>query len=169
VSIRVERLSIRDFGPLRHLVLEPADLTVVHGDNEAGKTSCIDALVRALRERVRAGNRKLVEHHREGPGFDGEIELVLRPGDGGPLLALLREHPSLTRLFVVRDGDAALEAGRTWLNSIRGRLIGIDLSRVAEKVRATALLTQNGALREARADERRRLCERGEASRSTPS
>src|SRR5581483_5358148 len=72
----------------------------------------------------------------------------------------LREHPSLTRLFVVRDGDAALESGRTWLNSIRGRLIGIDLARVADKVRAAASLTPTGVLRESRADERQRLLER---------
>ena len=31
----------------------------------------------------------------------------------------------------MRDGDASLEGGRTWLNAIRGRLIGIDLGKVA--------------------------------------
>lgn len=160
MSVRIERLSVRDFGPLRDLLLEPGDVTVVHGDNEAGKTSCIDALGRALRERVRPGNRKLLDHLRDGPGFEGEVDLVLSPEDGGPLVELLREHPSLARLFVVRDGDAALEAGRGWLNSIRGRLIGIDLGRVADRVRAAASLTPSGALRESRADERQRLAER---------
>lgn len=65
MSIRIERLAIRDFGPLRDLLLEPDDVTVVFGPNEAGKTSCIDALVRALRERVRSGNKKLIEGFRE--------------------------------------------------------------------------------------------------------
>lgn len=160
MSVRIERLSIRDFGPLRELVLSPADVTVVYGRNEAGKTSCIDALVRALRDRVRSGNRKLLDQLREGPGFEGKIELVLSPEDGGPLLSLLREHPSLARLFIVRDGDAALETGRNWLNSIRDRLIGIDLARVAERVRTAASLTPGGALRESRQDERQRLQER---------
>jgi recombinational DNA repair ATPase RecF len=160
VSVRIERLSIRDFGPLRDLVLSPGDVTVVYGRNEAGKTSCIDALVRALRDRVRSGNRKLLDQLREGPGFEGQIELQLSPEDGGPLLALLREHPSLARLFIVRDGDAALEGGRNWLNSIRDRLIGIDLGRVGERVRSAASLTPGGALREARQDERQRLEER---------
>lgn len=160
MSVRIERLSIRDFGPLRDLVLSPGDVTVVYGRNEAGKTSCIDALVRALRDRVRSGNRKLLDQLREGPGFEGQIELQLSPEDGGPLLALLREHPSLARLFIVRDADAALEGGRNWLNSIRDRLIGIDLARVGEKVRAAAALTPGGALREARQDERQRLEER---------
>jgi len=160
MSVRIERLAIRDFGPLRDLLLEPGDVTVVYGPNEAGKTSCIDALVRALRDRVRSGNRKLVEGFREGPGFTGDIELKLSPEEGGPLIELLREHPSLARLFIVRDGDASLEGGRNWLNAIRGRLIGIDLVKVAEHVRLAASLSPSGALREAKQDERQRLAER---------
>lgn len=160
MSVRIERLAIRDYGPLRDLLLEPGDVTVVYGPNEAGKTSCIDALVRALRERVRSGNQKLVEGFREGPGFVGQIELKLSPEQGGPLIDLLREHPSLARLFIVRDGDASLEGGRSWLDAIRGRLIGIDLGTVAERVRVAAALTPAGELREARQDERQRLAER---------
>jgi len=160
VSVRIERLSIRDFGPLRDLVLMPGDITVVYGQNEAGKTSCIDALAQALRERVRPGNRKMIENLREGPGFRGEIDLVLSPDDGGPVIELLREHPSLARLFIVRDADASLEGGRSWLNAIRGRLIGIDLNRVADRVRQSASLTPSGVARAAREDERQRLSER---------
>ncbi|HEY8517374.1 MAG TPA: AAA family ATPase [Candidatus Binatia bacterium] len=160
MSIRIERLAIRDFGPLRDLLLEPADVTVVYGPNEAGKTSCIDALVRALRDRVRSGGSKLLEGFREGPGFTGEIQLKLVPEEGGPLIELLREHPSLARLFIVRDADASLETGRNWLNAIRGRLVGIDLTKVAERVRSTAALSQSGELRDAKQDERQRLAER---------
>jgi len=160
MSVRIVRLAIRDFGPLRELLLEPADVTVVFGPNEAGKTSCIDALVRALRDRVRSGNKKLIEGFREGPGFTGDIDLKLVPEEGGPLIDLLREHPSLARLFIVRDGDASLEGGRNWLNAIRGRLIGIDLARVGEQVRRAASLSQSGALRESKQDERQRLSER---------
>lgn len=160
MSVRIERLSIRDYGPLRDLVLVPGDVTVVFGQNEAGKTSCIDALTRALRERVRPGHRKLLEATREGPGFEGEIDLVLSPEDGGPVVELLREHPSLARLFIVRDADASLEGGRSWLNAIRGRLIGIDLARVSDHVRTGAALGAGDAPREARQDERQRLCER---------
>jgi len=160
MSVRIERLSIRDYGPLRDLVLVPADVTVVFGQNEAGKTSCIDALARALRERVRPGHRKMLENLREGPGFQGEIDLLLSPDDGGPILELLREHPSLARLFIVRDADASLEGGRGWLNAIRGRLIGIDLNRVSDRIRAAASLTSSGSARDARRDERQRLGER---------
>lgn len=160
MSVRVTRLSIRDFGPLRELVLVPDDITVVYGQNEAGKTSCIDALVRALRERVQAGSRKLIDVTREGPGFEGEIELTLSPEDGGTVIELLREHPSLARLFIVRDADPSLEGGRSWLNAIRGRLIGIDLAGVTERVRRRAGLAASGSLRESRDDERQRLAER---------
>lgn len=163
MSVRIERLSIRNHGPLRDLVLTPGDVTVVYGQNEAGKTSCIDALTRALRERVRPGNRKMLDNLREGPGFQGEIDLALSPEDGGPVVELLREHPSLARLFIVRDADASLEGGRGWLNAIRGRLIGIDLNRVSERVRAAASLDagpSGDAPRAAREDERQRLAER---------
>ena len=160
MSVRIERLSLRDFGPLRDLVLVPADLTVVFGQNEAGKTSCIDALARAMRDRVRPGSGKLLEQLREGPGFQGDIDLVLSPEDGGAVLELLSDYPSLARLFIVRDADASLEGGRGWLNAIRGRLIGIDLQRVSDKVRKAASLTNNSSPREARVDERQRLAER---------
>jgi hypothetical protein len=86
---------------------------VVFGPNEAGKTSCIDALVRALRDRVRSGNRKLIEGFREGPGFTGDIDLRLSPVEGGPLIELLREHPSLARLFIVRDDASRSRAAAT--------------------------------------------------------
>ncbi|MEW6273051.1 MAG: ATP-binding protein, partial [Thermodesulfobacteriota bacterium] len=160
MSIRIERLAIRDFGPLRDLLLEPGDVTVVYGPNEAGKTSCIDALVRALRDRVRSGNSKLLEGFREGPGFTGDIKLQLVPEEGGPLVALLREHPSLARLFIVRDADASLETGRNWLNAIRGRLVGIDLTKVGERARAAGELAPSNDLRDAKQDERQRLAER---------
>lgn len=160
MSVRIERLSVRNHGPLRDLVLVPGDVTVVFGQNEAGKTSCIDALTTALRERVRPGNRKMLENLREGPGFQGEIDLLLSPEDGGPVVQLLRDHPSLARLFIVRDADASLEAGRGWLNAIRGRLIGIDLARVSERVRNAASIGPNDEPREARVDERQRLAER---------
>jgi len=160
VSVRIQRLSIRNFGPLRDLVLMPGPVTVVYGKNEAGKTSCIDALVRALRDRVRPGQERLIEQTREGPGFQGEIDLLLDPEDGGSVLELLREHPSLARLFIVRDADPSLQTGRSWLNSIRDRLVGIDLVRISELIRKRAGLTRNGTLRDARADERQRLTER---------
>lgn len=160
MSVRIERLSIRNHGPLRDLVLVPGDVTVVYGQNEAGKTSCIDALTKALRERVRPGNRKMLDNLREGPGFQGEIDLVLSPNDGGPVVHLLREHPSLARLFIVRDADASLESGRSWLNAIRGRLIGIDLNRVSERVRSAASIDDADTPRAAREDERQRLAER---------
>ena len=86
MSVRIQRLSIRNFGPLRNLVLLPGPVTVVYGQNEAGKTSCIDALVRALRDRVRPGRERLIEQTREGPGFEGEIDLLLDPEDGGSVL-----------------------------------------------------------------------------------
>ncbi|MFP6664832.1 MAG: AAA family ATPase [Deltaproteobacteria bacterium] len=160
MSVRIERLSIRDFGPLRDLVLVPDDVTVVYGQNEAGKTSCIDALVHALRDRVRDGHSKLLDQTRDGPGFEGEIELILTPEDGGTVVELLREHPSLARLFIVRDADPSLEGGRTWLNAIRGRLIGIDLVQVGDALRRQAGLMPSGSPREAREDERQRLTER---------
>ena len=161
MSVRIERLEVRNFGPLQSLVVEPGDVTVVYGANESGKTSCIDALARALRERLRTGNRKLIEHVRDGAGDrSAEVDLTLSPRDGGALAQLLREHPSLARLFIVRDGDSSLESGRSWLAAIRDRLIGADLKKVADRVRAAAALTPTGALRESRAEDRRRILDR---------
>ena len=160
MSVRIRRLTVRDFGPFASLDLRPDVLTVVHGGNEAGKTSCIDAILHGLRGLVRPGPRRWLDAALRGPGEGAAIDLELEPADGGPLVALLREHPSLARLFVVRDGDAALEAGRGWLDAIRGRLSGIDLARVAERVRAEGGLTPGGALRAARVTERDRARER---------
>jgi len=159
VSIRIRRLSIRDFGPFASFELEPGDLTLVHGRNEAGKTSCIDAILAGLRGLVRPGPRRMLDAGERGRLEEASVDLDLDPADGGLLVDLLHEHPSLARLFVVRDGDAALESGRGWLDAIRGRLSGIDLARVAERVRAQGGLTPGGALRSARASERDRARE----------
>ncbi|MBU6281621.1 AAA family ATPase, partial [bacterium] len=160
MTIRIRRLSIRDVGPLASFELEPGELTLVHGGNEAGKTSCIDAILAGLRGLVRPGARRMLDAGERGRGDEGGVRLELEPADGGALVALLHEHPSLARLFVVRDGDAALESGHGWLEAIRGRLSGIDLARVADRVRVQGGLTPGGALRAARATERDRARER---------
>lgn len=156
MSIRIRRLSLRDFGPFASFELEPGGLAVVHGGNEAGKTSCIDAILHGLRGLVRPGSRRMIEGAARSPEDPASIRLELDPPDGGAMVALLHEHPPLARLFVVRDGDAALESGRGWLDAIRGILSGVDLARVAERIRASGGLTPGGGLRAARAAERER-------------
>ena len=88
------------------------------------------------------------------------MELVLSPADGGPVVELLREHPSRSRASSssatarLRSREAAPGL------DIRGRLVGIDLNRVADRVRNAAALNPAGKLRETRRDERQRLSER---------
>ena len=56
MTVRLRKISIHGIGPLREFDLELSDLTVIEGDNEAGKSSIVVALHRALRDTFARSN-----------------------------------------------------------------------------------------------------------------
>jgi len=128
--MRILRAHVPDLGPLRGLELELAPGTnVIHGPNEAGKTTLLDFLLSHLfRWERRTGTRLstlLGELDRFGDpsGAGGSVELLLEgevhgyPGGPSLLHHLGLEHAGLAGLFCVRSGEMELpekESGAFW-------------------------------------------------------
>ena len=73
MSIRIRRLTVDGIGPLRDLCIEPGNVTVVEGSNEAGKSSIVVALHRYLCASFPRANLASFEGTRRGvPGYDGD-------------------------------------------------------------------------------------------------
>ncbi|HKK07837.1 MAG TPA: AAA family ATPase, partial [Gemmatimonadota bacterium] len=159
--MRILRVRVPDFGPLRSLELEPSEgLTVVWGPNEAGKTSLLDFLVGQLfRWERRTGTRLetlLSGIHRFGDPSEagGRIEVKVRgevldyPGSPSLLHVLDLDHANLAGLFCVRSGELELPGaagGEFWAELkklLSGLPKGVDTLR--EAVHREALLTPGG-------------------------
>lgn len=163
--MRILRVRVPEFGPLRGVDLELAEgLNVVHGPNEAGKTTLLDFLLALLfRREGRRGTRLttvLGELDRFGDASDagGEVELRLR-GDvhgypGGPSLlhALGLEHAGLAGLFCVRSGEMEIpgDPGEFW-TQVKKVLSGLPegVETLRERAHAVADLTATGRLSDA--------------------
>jgi len=142
VSLRLRRIAIDRFGPLRDFVLEPDALTVIEAGNEGGKSSIVDALDAWLRQFRRANTT--VWGGRVGrPGFDeGSVEVDLA---GGEMPDVLRDNPILLNLLVIPEGRASVrESGSSrhdWLEEAKQHLSGFDPDPLRKRLRARAGLT----------------------------
>ncbi|MCP3905242.1 MAG: hypothetical protein GY715_16575 [Planctomycetes bacterium] len=153
MTIRLHTLEIDRVGPLRGFRLEPTDVTVVEGDNEAGKSSIVVGLHRALRETFARSNAPSFEGTRQRtPGFDGEvsIEITHVDGDGAPLAgppALLCDVPLLWSLLVIPEGWAGsrtVGSSSDWLQEAIQHLTGFDPEPLERSIRGQAGLTRTG-------------------------
>jgi len=154
VSVRIQRITVDGIGALHGFTLEPGDLTVIEGDNEAGKSSIVVALHRGLRESfARINATSLGGVRRNVPGYDGDVQLDLvrsdpsAPGQGEPVSAppdRLRENPLLWNLLVIPEGRAAervVGASGDWLQDSFDHLTGFDPDPLCRSIRSRAGLT----------------------------
>ncbi len=145
MGLRLRRIHIDRFGPLRDYTLEPDALTVVEADNEGGKSSIVDALDAWLRELHKA--RVAVWGGRVGrPGFDeGTVEVEL---EGGDLPGVLLDNPILLNLLVIPEGRASSRqvgtAKRDWLEEAKQHLAGFDPDPYRRRLRERGGLTPTG-------------------------
>ncbi len=159
--MRILRVHVPSYGPLRGLDLEPAEgLTVVWGRNEAGKTTLFDVFVSQLfRWERRTGTRLetiLPGLDRFGSAAEagGTVEVLLEgevlsfPGSTSLLHRLELDHASLAGLFCVRSGELELPGaarGEFWpelKKLLSGLPRGVDTLR--EAVHREARLTPGG-------------------------
>lgn len=163
--MRLLRARIADFGPLRGVDLSlDADLNVVYGRNEAGKTTLLDFLLSHLfRWERRTGTRPetvLGDLARFGDASEsGRVELRLdgevREYPGGPSLLhhLGLEHAGLAGLFCVRSGELELperESGGFW-RELKKVLAGLPegVETLRKSAHDAAGLTPTGRLSDA--------------------
>ena len=159
--MRILRVRVPEFGPLRALELEPSgELTVVWGPNEAGKTTLLDFLVGQLfRWERRTGTRLEtvlpgVDRFGDPSDADGRIDVRLGgdileyPGSPSLLHLLDLDHAALAGLFCVRSGELDLpgpDRGEFWAELkklLAGLPRGVDTLR--EAVHREARLTPGG-------------------------
>ncbi len=159
--MRILRIRVPSFGPLRGLEMEPSPgLTVVWGPNEAGKTTLFDFLVSQLfRWEQKTGTRLEtvlpgVDRFGSAAEAGGRVEVRLGdevlsyPGSTSLLHRLELEHASLAGLFCVRSGELELPGaarGEFWpelKKLLSGLPRGVDTLR--EAVHRQAHLTPGG-------------------------
>lgn len=159
--MRILSTRVSGYGPLEGVELDlDADLNVIYGPNEAGKTTLLDFLLSHLfRWEQRSGTRPATVLEGLGrfgdPSGGGSVELRLDgrvyayPGEGPSLLHHLElEYAGLTGLFCVRSGELELpekEAGEFWAELkkvLSGLPEGVDTLR--ERAHGEAGLTPTG-------------------------
>lgn len=164
--MRIERVRVPEFGPLRDVDLElDPGLNLVFGRNETGKTTLLDViLARLFRWERRRGTRLSTVMGGVGrfgdpddaPGrlelrLDGEV--VGYPGGPSLLHHLELEHAGLAGLFCVRSGELELpetEPGEFW-GELKKVLSGLPrgVETLREKAHDEAGLTPTGRLSDA--------------------
>ena len=164
--MRIERVRVPEFGPLRDVDLELAEgLNLIFGRNEAGKTTLLDVVLsRLFRWERRRGTRlATVMGDVDRFGDPGEAtgslsirlegEVVDYPGGPSLLHHLELEHAGLAGLFCVRSGELEFpetETGEFWAELkkvLSGLPRGVDTLR--ETAHAEAGLTPTGQLSDA--------------------
>lgn len=120
------KLQAIDFGKFKGRVFELGPVTVVHGANEAGKTTFFDALFQALcrPSETRLAGKALKKRY----GADRKAEAVLQ-GDAG------LDEDEFLNLCAIRAGDLSIELGKgsPWIEALKARLFhgGLDPAALA--------------------------------------
>jgi len=171
VSLRITRLRIDRFGPLRDLDFALGPLTIVVGDNEAGKSSIVDALHAWLRKRFRHANAVSWDGVRRNlPGYEGAVEIDLASENGSTPPGKLCDEPVLWNLLVIPEGRAGTRrvgmAQRDWLVEAKPHLTGFDAQTIRERLRERAGLTPTDRDSREWSDEDQRLARRRRAVES---
>jgi hypothetical protein len=146
VSLRLTRMRVDRFGPLRGLDLVLGPLTVIVGRNEVGKSSIVDALHAWLRRSFRRANAVSWDGVRRNlPGYDGTVEVELTSALGATAPPVLCEEPVLWNLLVIPEGRAGSRsagiAQRDWLVEAKPHLTGFDAQAIRTALRERAGLT----------------------------
>lgn len=120
------RLRIADFGKFKDQTFELGPVTVVHGPNEAGKTTLFDALHHALCKPSETRQNGKRHKARYGAGRKAEVDL------SGPFEI---EEDEFYNLSAIRAGDLDLEMGKgsPWVDRLKSRLFhgGLDPAALA--------------------------------------
>src|SRR3989304_2429714 len=69
--IKIKKINISNFGPIKSFNKEMSNLEVFYGDNESGKTAIVDGIIRLLNLSVTS------PFNREERRFSGNISIIL--------------------------------------------------------------------------------------------
>lgn len=130
----IARLRLINFGKFRGRDLELGPFTIVHGANEAGKTTVFDAIFESLcrRNDTKSAWKRLLERY----GDERQASAVWQPEDGRPVL----DDAEFLEIFAIRGGEASVRAlsgdkgGSAWSAAAENALLnaGLNPARLAE-------------------------------------
>ncbi|MDB5106288.1 MAG: hypothetical protein JWP91_3977, partial [Fibrobacteres bacterium] len=124
----INRLTLTSFGKFRKAEFDLSGVTVVHGPNEAGKTTFFDGIFQALCRPSETKKSGKVLKARYGQARQASATLT----DGAPFSAITDEE--FMNLYAIREGDLRLELdkGTEWLDKLKSRLFhgGLDPSEL---------------------------------------
>lgn len=122
------RLTASDFGKFRGRSFELGAVTVVHGPNEAGKTTFFDALFQALCRP--SESKKMGKELKQRYGASRKAEATLSG-------TFDLDEDEFLNLCAIRTGDLSLEMGKDspWLERLKSRLFhgGLDPAALASE------------------------------------
>lgn len=147
--MRLKQVNIERYGPLNQVYLRLGKgVQPVFGENETGKTLCVDALLKMLTGK--------------GAGWDPSLDRVEETPEGFPILEddgkefklekgeSLADHLAidareLRNIFVIRDADLSIPEEDVFYERVTDRITGLrskDIRRIMEKLMELGRLTK---------------------------
>jgi len=122
--MRIKRIRVREYGPLRSFSLEPGDLDIVFGLNEAGKTALVEVLAYVLFKKTSANLR-----------YDKPVDAVIEIEEDGrtytlPTKRLSIELPvgDVANLMYVQASESTVfgDRGTRFWDGVKSMLSKVD-------------------------------------------
>ncbi|MFP4507616.1 MAG: ATP-binding protein [Candidatus Acetothermia bacterium] len=143
--MRLERITVDNYGPLRGLDWIPPDVAVVYDDNMAGKTALVDVLIRHLFI-PRKGSKLFRNYSRFNNGDPPRVNIEVRKGGTNFSFGThskeeieLKElfgwpEEELFRLLCIRAGDHRLVRGNGERNSVFNAVASLVAGAGTDKI-----------------------------------
>ena len=147
--MRLKQVNIERYGPLNKVYLRLGKgVQPIFGENETGKTLCVDALLKMLTGK--------------GSGWDSSLDRVEETPEGFPVLEdngtevklekgkTLADHLAIDagefrNIFVIRDADLNIPEEDVFYERVQDRITGLrskDIRRIIEKLMELGRLTK---------------------------
>jgi DNA repair exonuclease SbcCD ATPase subunit len=151
--MRIKELFIQRYGPLQGVSYTLAHpFTLLAGNNEAGKTLTIDALVKLLLGRNVRDFGHIIDRVEESPegycvieGDDGKEVKLPEKGDLTKIAAVTSSE--CRNIFIIRDSDLSIDREGEFFTTITNRLTGLrtsEILKIKEALREIGRLTPGG-------------------------
>lgn len=142
--MRIHRIRVDKYGPLRDLSWKLPSTGVVYDDNMTGKTALVDLIIRHLFV-PRKGSRLFQNYSRFSGEEEGNVKLELREGRNSYLFGTEGEGVNLKKLFgweeeglfrllCIRAGDNRLVAGGKGRSSVFNAVASLVSGAGTEKL-----------------------------------
>lgn len=173
--IKIKKISIKQFGILKDFELDLGNygLTILHGNNESGKTMILDAILEALFliKRInsnlseqgnnaileealnnKASNSGIIRFNNHENSFNGTVELDI----DNSVIIFPQKEPldkvlSIPLIFaknmlVVREGELHFNYADNWWSSVKNRISGFsgDYGKIVNQVMESVGVTIDG-------------------------